>query len=574
MTVDDDTLRILEGEPLVFWAPHYAQAIKTLRDAGVRAIGIDFLFSVSADSWLRQLGVAVTQSVNHDGTFREQLYQGDVVLAAVIDSKGKPRLPVMDYLAVIPGFPDVRAQVGLVNVDGDSDGVIRSFSMTPYQVDPPQQQARVRQLLNFAPLLALRSAGGDIAATSWNIAGRTRYPSRLLEPIGFAGPPGTIPRVSLGALLEPDAVRETSLSFLKNKVAIIGMEYAANQDVHATPYSGRLFNGSASLMSGIELHANIVETLLGNTAPRHVSDPIRLAFVVGLVSTGLFLFVRIQAWHGLVAALLLTLLAAAGSFGAFTSNWILPAGQVQVSIVAGYLAVLGLRLTAEERERSRLRELFGRYVSDDIVETLLSSAGKLQLGGEEVVATALFSDVRNYSAYSDRLGPAKTMDLLNAHWGRICDAILTNGGTIFSFTGDEVFALFGAPIQYPDHALRAIRAALEIQDVTRSYTESSREAFERKNLPAFAIGVGLHTGKVLVGTMGFARRTEYTAIGETVNTAARLEKLNKTLGWDIVASQSTVDSAGPSVVIGGQKTIQVAGRQAPVGVFRIDGVRD
>ena len=160
-------------------------------------------------------------------------------------------------------------------------------------------------------------------------------------------------------------------------------------------------------------------------------------------------------------------------------------------------------------------------------------------------------------------------DLAPAH-----DAILEQGGTVYRFIGDAIMAVFGAPVHHRDHARRAVRAALRNIEIAAGFRTWMDEHFPDRGLPEFRIGVGLHTGTVVVGTIGSTKRAEYSVTGDSVNTASRLEGLTKELKWSIVASAETVRSAGPGVGTGGRETKHVKGRDEPVEVFEILGIED
>ena len=147
---------------------------------------------------------------------------------------------------------------------------------------------------------------------------------------------------------------------------------------------------------------------------------------------------------------------------------------------------------------------------------------------------------------------------------------MAQGGTVDKFIGDAVMAVFGSPAPHPDHARRALRAALDLAAKAREVRSWMNQRFGDRDLPDFAIGIGLHTGEAIVGNIGSPRRLEFTAIGDTVNAASRLESLTKELGWTIVASQSTI-AAAPGVMTGRQETRRVKGRHEPLEVFEVLG---
>jgi adenylate cyclase len=555
--IDDQTRLEYQDEPLVFWSPHFARALAVLRQVGAKVMGVDFLFSVSAESWLKRLKLPGNdESRTYDLPFRKQLAAGKTILAAEkatgATGQTKVLLPLPDYWASLPG----RMQdVGLVNFFHDPDGVIRRFL-------PAIPTAKGESWVTFAELRAERAASrGHLH----------RCPP--LSLIGFCGPPGTIPRVSFRRLLSPGAESDPQVRGLKGKVVIMAYEPTGGQDIHQTPYSRGLINFSGRLMSGPEIHANIVETLLTGRWPRPVPAPWRLMYLLMVLAVGTAAFFKLTPRQGLAVLALLGVLVGVFAYRLFLSYWIMPVVAPQLGLLASYLGVLGLRLTGEERERTRLRQIFGRYVSDEVVEKLLATGKQPNLGGEGVTVTVLFSDIRNFTPMSESLAPQEVVELLNNYFSRACEPILEQGGTVDKFIGDAIMAVFGSPAPHPDHARRAISAALAMAARAADFRAWIDRRFPDREWPDFHIGIGLHTGEVVVGNVGSPKRFEFTAIGDTVNTASRLESLTKDLGWTIVASVHTIKAAGPGVVTGGAKQVLVKGRQEPVEVLEVKGLQ-
>ncbi len=552
VAIDDQTRLEHQDEPLVFWSPHFARVIGVLRQAGVKVIGMDFLFSVSAESWLKRLKLPESdQSRTYDLPFREQLASGRVILAGdlVIDADGKQKalLPLPDYWASLPEKLD---DVGLVKFYNDPDGVIRRL-LTAIPT------AEGEGWVTFAKLLVERAAFGDAARGS---------PPHL---IGFSGPPGTIPRVSFRRLLSPGAEQDPQIQGLKDKIVIIAYETSGVQDIHQTPYARGFINLPAHLMSGAEIHANIVETLLTGRVPRPVSPLCRSVYLLAALIMGTALFFRLSPGLGLAALGLLSLIVTVFAFLLFRKYLVVPVAISQLGLLFSYLGVLGLRLTREERERARLRQIFGRYVSEDVVENLLASGKQPDLGGEAFTVTVLFSDIRNFTSMSESLTPHEVVEMLNTYFSRVCEPILAQGGTVDKFIGDAVMAVFGSPAPHPDHARRALRAALTMAEKAREFHAWMERRFSNRGLSDFCIGIGVHTGVAVVGNIGSPQRFEFTAIGDTVNIASRLEGLTKELGWTIVASSGTIEAAGPGVVTGGKKELKVKGRREAVTVYEV-----
>ncbi len=579
VSLDDQTLAAHPDEPLVSWTPHFARVMQVLRQVGATIIGLDYLYYVSIEDWLKKLDLPQHhQGLKYDETFRRQLASGQVIMAGNLgidqQQKSKITLPLPNYFASLPrGVYDV----GLVNFYTEGDGVVRHY--VPALADDYGQV-----MLTFAQLLAARASGQDPveairrlrhdpALKNWSAGDSTATDLDTLPLIGFVGPPDTFPRLSFGRFLRPDAEQDPEIRKLKDKVVIIAYEPSALQDIHSTPYSQSLGPWPGSDMSGPELHANILETILTGKFPRPVPGYLRALYLIAALLVGGGLFFRLPSWRGLAAVGLMCLLVAAFAYLLFRHYWLLPTANVQLAMVLSYVGILGLRLTGEERERARIRKIFGRYVADEVVDKLLASGKLPDLGGDSFQVTVLFTDIRNFTAISESLGPRAVVEMLNTYLAQACEPILTQGGTVDKFIGDAVMAVFGSPVLYPDHARRALRAALDLARKAQAFRAWMQQRFADQELPDFAIGIGIHTGEAIVGNIGSPKRLEFTAIGDTVNTASRLEGLTKELGWTIVASQSTIEAV-PGVVTGGQATRVVKGRKEPIRVFEVLGLEE
>jgi adenylate cyclase len=563
VAVDDETLLALKDDPLAFWAPHFARTIETLTQAGAKVIGLDFLYQVSAEGWLKKLDLPDSEiSRNYDAPLRAALAGGKVVLITHLVSRGEGTdllTPPMEQLLLLPGGMH---DLGIANLFPDDDKYIRHFRVA---LDPDPQKPS----MSLAALLALRATGKDPDQATWDIGGATLQRDIAPRLIGYAGPPGTIPVVSMSALLKPDALRDPAVRALKDKVIILAANNAGTPDQHFTPYSR---GARAEQMAGGEVHANIVETILSGRQPRGLPQAIEvayLAFLLALVTWGFF-ELRL-AWS---AALLFAAFAAVAlpSFVLFQHDWIVPVAGPQAGILAAFLMTLGIRLTGEERERGRIRAMFGKYVSDEVVDKLLSEERRPDLGGESLDVTVLFSDIRGFTTLSEKLSAREVVEMLNAYFTRVCEPILAQGGTVDKYIGDAVMAVFGSPVRHPDHARRAVRAALGMAREAAEFKHWMRERFPDRGLADFGVGVGLHSGEAVIGDIGTPRRKEFTAIGDTVNAASRLEGVTKEIGCVIVASEATVRAAGPGVRTGKFEQVKVKGKSEAIAVYEIVGL--
>jgi adenylate cyclase len=216
--------------------------------------------------------------------------------------------------------------------------------------------------------------------------------------------------------------------------------------------------------------------------------------------------------------------------------------------------------------------LFGNYVSDEVVDMLISEGRKVNLGGEQVNVTILFSDIRNFTTISEKLQATEVVEMLNAYFSRVTVPILEQGGNVNKYIGDAVMAVFGSPVHYSDHPRRALIAALEMVRQAEDFRRWMEERFPGRGLPPFAIGVGIHTGDAVMGNIGSVKRLEFTAIGDTVNAASRLEGVTKEMECALVASRQTVQAAGEGVLTGKHENIMVKGKAEPMEVYEIIGL--
>ncbi len=571
VSVDDATLLAYKDDPLAFWTPYWARALDVLGKAGVKAVGLDFIHLVSAESWLRKLNLPDSRiSREYDSAFRAALAQGKTILITHLVELPDGNLDLLqppdDQRLLLPGGPK---DLGIANLHPDGDKHVRSFY--PVMIPDPAFPG-----LAFNMQLALRGAGADAGASEWQIAGVTLKRELKRYPIGYSGPSGTIPKISMLELLRPDALELPAVKALAGKVAIIGLDNAGNSDRHFTPYSRSLPFAStiAEQMPGAEIHANIVETILAGRYPKGLSLFWEVLYVLLVVGAAAWAFVRLSVSTGAALGLGLLVAVALPAFLAFQQDWVLPVAEQQTAVALCFLMTLGLRLTGEERERERIRQMFGRYVAESVVAKLLTEDRRPDLGGEVLTITVLFSDIRGFTTFSEKLSAHEVVELLNAYFTRVCEPILAEGGTVDKYIGDAVMAEFGSPVTYPDHARRAIRAALGMAREAEAFKDWMRKRFPDRGLAEFGIGVGLHTGEAVCGSIGTPRRQEFTAIGDTVNTASRLEGITKDLKIVIAASQATLDAAGPGVRTGKRETVQVKGRAESIVVHEITGIDD
>jgi class 3 adenylate cyclase/CHASE2 domain-containing sensor protein len=514
------------GKPYAYLSPELAAVVAHVRRQGAAAIGVDLMVpeSLSAlpDLQPGQPGDAATMG-------QAILEAGNVVLAqALLD--GRPQRPLWQWQTKYLN-DETRAPTDLasVNLTEDGDQFIR------------RQQLLFRDgaeaIPHFALALYARARG---AAIEWDDArrqlsvGGERVPldAEQMLRINFAGPPGRFQPLPFREVLA--AGREgRPLPGLNGAVVLIGVTARDQHDYHATPYANHytrwLAHHAPGLMAGTELHAHVLATLYDRayiTTPGWLSSlPLLLVSGAGLGRV----FARLRLGWGLVVAVGHHFAWKGLAVAAFAyANW-------RVEMVA--MLLLGFVLYAATfawRWRT-LRRMFGVVRSEAVAMALESDPHQLDRRGEERVVTVLFADIRSFTDFSETHSPHEVVALLNAYFSAVVPVLEAEGGTVNTFMGDGVMVLFGAPATCPDHALRAVRAAVAM---VRAVHER-RETWARMGNPRLRIGVGVHTGPVVVGAIGSERRLDYTAIGDTVNAAARIEAENKRCGTEILLSAAT-----------------------------------
>ncbi|WP_323427954.1 adenylate/guanylate cyclase domain-containing protein [Solidesulfovibrio sp.] len=557
--LDDEALAAEPDRPLVFWGPLYAKVLAVLRQAGVAAVGIDIQPALSPVTWMDLIGA--DSSRDFDRQFMLELATGKTVLAASVSTEsGEPvfSLPATDYLLALPGH---EADLGLTNVPLDRDGVVRRFAPALFAEGEPR--------LSFAAALARKA---DPAAPGLaNIDAASALSPR---PIPFLGPPGSFSHLSFARLLAPDALQDPAVQALAGKVVILGIDIHGAHDRLASPYSLPLFGAPKEFMAGPEIHANIVEALLAGRGLAPLGKPVAaLAWLPFLVLAALAC-ARLHPGPSALAAVGCLLASFCLGYGLFLAGKLLPLAGCGLGIGCIWAGANAVRLSRGEREKAHIRQAFGKYVSEAAIAGILESGQPPAPGGSLATVTILFSDIRNFTTLSEKLSAQEVVELLNAYFSKVCDIILAHGGMIDKFIGDAVMAVFGAPLADPAHARQALSTALGMVVAAKDFQGWMRQRFPKLGDWEFRIGVGLHAGPAVVGNIGSKQRLDFTVIGDTVNTASRLEGFTKVMGCPVVASQAVVDLAGAGVVTGKSEPAQVKGKRDPVPALEILAVND
>jgi adenylate cyclase len=266
---------------------------------------------------------------------------------------------------------------------------------------------------------------------------------------------------------------------------------------------------------------------------------------------------------------LLVLYAIAGAV-LFDAGLLLDLVRPPAALVLASAAVLVHRVLFGEAEQRMVRDAMARYLSPAVSRWVLEDPDRLRLGGEMREMTVLFSDLRSFTTLAHTLPPETLVALLNLYRTEMTDLVLRHDGVLAQYAGDAIEAFWNAPMAQPDHARRACAAALDM--VAR--VAQLRPEFARRGWLDLDLGIGINTGPMVVGNMGSRNHLAYTAVGDAVNVAARLEGLSKQYGTRIVIGEATRAAAGDSVVCRSLDLVAVQGREEPLAVFEVVGHAD
>jgi adenylate cyclase len=234
-------------------------------------------------------------------------------------------------------------------------------------------------------------------------------------------------------------------------------------------------------------------------------------------------------------------------------------------MLAVQVVVQTFNFFVEGRQKRFIKDAFGTYLSPDLVDEVTKSPDMLSLTGEEKELTILFSDIRNFTSISERLGAKELSTFLNEYLTPMTEIVMETHGTVDKFIGDAVMAFWGAPIDLPDHAARATRAGLKMMEVL----EKKQPEWQARGLPLIDIGIGINTGRVSVGNMGSTHRFDYTVMGDSVNLASRLEGQNKNYGTHVLTSEATRSALGDAFFCRRLDCIRVKGKQEGVWIYEV-----
>jgi len=582
VALDEETYRTqpFAGTPSIAWTREIGRVLTAIVEGGAKVVGFDIVYPHSIEESQLPFGDQTlgARVGGFDRDFLRALYlasrDGKVVLGEV-QFGDQPMLPSPGQRFAVGQQKNIRALI----VDPDVDDVIRrlplSFVVDGASVPSMAVELAARALAStpeFAPDGRMTLAGYHVPSAKPNTV-----------TLNFEGGADDIPTFSLADLRA--CVEKGDTEFFRRqfdgKVVIFGTLTDTSEDLKITskrfataPEGARAARCALALppggptfhrhfISGVYIHATAANNLIQRNAltefGRIGAAMVAIAFS-GLVGAAALWLAPVGAAIAYLGAVLVW---TAVGVVAFAHARALPLTEPFVAGMFALAATIGYRFVIADKDKRFLRRSFALYLAPAVLEKMVATNKPPELGGETRIVTVYFSDVAGFSAFSEKLAPAEIVAVMNEYLSAMADIIEEHGGFVDKYIGDAVVAVFGAPHEDAHHARNAVRAALRcrhrLEEMNRSGTALMGHAIGQR--------IGLNSGEALVGNIGSRRRFNYTAMGDAVNLASRLEGANKYFGTSIIASDATVALAGPAFVWRELDAIRVMGRSGSINIY-------
>ncbi len=510
----------------------HAQLIEALRKAGAKAIGLDIIFAEPSNP------VADEALVNSLGP--------DVVLAGDETFIETPQAAQHIRVEPLSMFTDAGARSSIASIAFDGDGILRRI--------PAYDDGFAARLLE---------AAGQPAGVPRNALLQTFGPSRTYETVSYY------------QALDPDQFLPEG--FFRDRVVMVGLSVQnaptiaeGGADVHATPFTVR----TGRLVAGVEIHATIFDNIAAGLSIGRAPTLVALMSIAVGAGLAALLIRRRTGWKTVAggAAVVMTMLAGSYLCLRFGRTFIPPFAP-SLAFVLAASAQGALDFASERRLRQGITRAFSQYLSPPLVERLARDPSQLRLGGEVRTLSILFCDIRGFTTISETMkdDPEGLTRLINRLLTPLSEVVLATGGTIDKYIGDCIMAFWNAPLDDPDHAVHAVRAALGMFDALNALNAEFVAEAEGTGKPALklGIGIGVNTGECVVGNMGSTSRFDYSALGDSVNLAARLESASKDVGAPLLIGETTAALVRDSFPVFELDRLTVKGKTTAVVVSTV-----
>jgi len=472
----------------------------------------------------------------------------------------QPGMPsATGYGANLPTYQSVAQGAGFFNMRADEDGTARQMHLVAPYGDgyyPALSASTLRVAFGGDPLIAgveTSSILGRQYTAPWVEVGGIRVPlsadGTVYVPYRAGAP---FPYISAAQVLAGKA----PLAQLENRIVLLGSTAPGLADLRVTPFS--------NAFPGVEIHAHLIAGMLDGTTrstPPWAGDA-QLAAVLILGGVLTFVLLRFGPVVGLASSVGLLALLLAAYAAAWTRFWVVPMAAPMLTVFGLYAFNTAYGFFAASRSKRQMTKLFGQYVPPELAAEMSQDPAHYTMDGQSRDMTVLFSDIRGFTNFSEKLPPAELAEVLNDYLSTMTHIVQHQRGTIDKYIGDAIMAFWNAPVDLSDHASRAVQTALEMQ---AALPQLNKE-FAARGWPDVQIGVGANTGRMSVGNMGSEFRMSYTVMGDAVNLGSRLEGITKQYGVGILVTQTTVE-ADPVHVFMKIDDVRVKGKETPVAIY-------
>ncbi|MHB1077097.1 CHASE2 domain-containing protein [Thiobacillus sp.] len=467
--------------------------------------------------------------------------------------------PPTGYGANLAGFQRAAQGAGFFNMRADVDGTARQMTLvTPFDAGYylALSASTLRVAFGGDPVTAgveQSSLLGRHYRTPWIEVGGIRVPlsadGSVYVPYRAGSP---FPYISTAQVL----AGKVAPAQLENRIVLVGSTAPGLTDLRVTPFS--------NAFPGVEIHAHLIAGMLDGTTrsmPPWANDARLLAvLLLGALLTGVLL--RYGPILGLLASLAMLALLLGAYAAAWSRFWVVPMAAPMFTVFGLYALNTAYGFFAATRSKRQITKLFGQYVPPELADEMSRDPAHYTMEGQSREMTVLFSDIRGFTNFSEKLQPAELSEVLNAYLSTMTRIVQQHQGTIDKYIGDAIMAFWNAPVDLSDHATRAVQTALDMQAALAQLNVE----FSARGWPEVKIGVGVNTGRMSVGNMGSEFRMAYTVMGDAVNLGSRLEGITKQYGVGILVTQTTVE-ADPDHVFMKIDDVRVKGKETPVAIY-------
>lgn len=452
-------------------------------------------------------------------------------------------------------FIRAAASVGYFTVRSDPDGVVRRLPLVIQggeDLFPPLSILSVWHYLGRPPLTVRTDRHAVEGIQIGDRFVSTHENGELL--VSYLGPERTFPHYSITDILRGTLPKGT----FADRIVLVGATAIGLSDLRSTPFD--------PVYPGLEIHATVIDNVL--TGDLLLKPRWSVVYdILAIVGLGVLIGVvlpRVSALTGL--------LVATGLFVLYIglAQWLFVQARIWLNMVypllalaMTYTALTVYRYFTEERERRKIKDAFVHYVAPVVIEQMLKDPDRLKLGGDDKVLTVMFSDLEGFTTYSERYSPIEMTAILSDYYERMTEQIFAWHGTLKEYVGDELMAIFGAPIEHSDHAERACAAALAM----REHRHALGVEWEKIGRPRLRARTGINSGSMLVGNMGSKYRFSFGVLGDQVNLASRLEGLNRFYGTEILVGENTANLVNGAFVLREIDMVRVKGKKQAVRIY-------